>query len=226
MPPKVRRPRPGGRPQPPFPWDINLRANQRRIGKNYAALRKDVIESAVDGRRPTVGMIRDWHRASLAGIHLAEPAVAGGFRGEGLPGSRLHAAYALVGGAVGEFPPRVVGRVTQTFDLLEQRLDALDTRLGAGESEADVYPDVIILCAWLHGEWIRIHPFVDHNGSTARLLTMHIALLFGIALNLPGKPRSDMPSAGLVLDYNTAAQNQMHGDDQLMVVFLNQLANA
>ena len=138
-------------------------------------------------------------------------------------GTRLHAAYAIVGGAVGEFPPKVVGRVTRTFDLLEQRLDALDARLGDGESEADLYADVIGLCAWLHGEWIRIHPFVDHNGSTARLLTMNIALLYGIALNLPGKPRSDMPSAGLVLDYSTAAQNQMLGDDQLMVVFLNQL---
>lgn len=226
MRPKVRRPGPGRRPQPPFPWDNNLRANQRRIGKNYAALRKSVIEAAVDGSRPTASIVRGWHKASLVGIDLAEPAVAGGFRGEGEPGTELSTAYALIGGAVGESPHNVSMRVTQTFNSLEQRLDALDVRLRAGESEADLYPDVIKLCAWLHGEWVRIHPFVDHNGSTARLLTMNIALLYGIALNLPGKPRSDMPKAGLVLDYNTAAQNQMLGDDQFMLVFLNQLANA
>lgn len=226
MRPKVRRPARGRRPQPPFPWDTNLRVNQSRINKNYVTLRKRVINDAVEGKRPTADTVRGWHKNSLEGIELAEPAVAGGFRGEGGPETQLKGAYATVGGAVGEFPDRVVGRVGRIFVTLEQRLDGLDERISNGETEADLYPDVIKLCAWLHGEWVRTHPFVDHNGSTARLLTMTVALLYGIALNLPGKPRAAMPDAGLLLDYNTAAQNQMLGDDQLMVVMLNQLANA
>lgn len=224
--PKPRNPGRGRRrPQPPFPWDKHLRANKNKIKRNYVALRKSVVDDALDGTRPTVEGVRGWHRASLAGVDLAEPQVAGGFRGEGAPG-QLATCVALVGGAVGEFPSNVVVRVRETFRQLSERLDVLDARLDDGETLADLYADVIELCAWLHGEWVRIHPFVDHNGSTARLLTLTVGLLYGILLNLPGKPRSDLPEQGLVLDYDRAAGNQMLGDDQMMVVFLDRLAHA
>lgn len=63
-------------------------------------------------------------------------------------------------------------------------------------------------------------------GGTARLLTMSVGLLYGVPLNLPGKPRSAMPEAGLELDYGSAAQAQMYGSDQAMVVLLHSIASA
>jgi hypothetical protein len=60
----------------------------------------------------------------------------------------------------------------------------------------------------------------------ARLMTVMVGLRYGVPLPLPGKPRTAMPSAGLALDYNVAAGNQMHGDDHLMVLFLDQLVRA
>ena len=41
---------------------------------------------------------------------------------------------------------------------------------------------------------------------------------------MTNKPRSAMPNAGLHLDYNQAAGDQMLGNDQNMVVVLHQLA--
>ena len=93
-----------------------------------------------------------------------------------------------------------------------------------GASLAALYPEVVRTAAWAHGEWVRIHPFADHNGSTARLMAINIGLLYGVHFKLPGKPRSAMPTPGLYLDYNQAAGDQMLGNDQNMVVVLNQLA--
>lgn len=215
----------GRRPPTPFPWDVDLPANQQRIQRNFDRLRHIVVEAALDGKRPTSEDVRAWHRASLAGVKLAEAHVAGGYRGEGDPQLRLARCQSMVGYAIAEFPERVPGRVEQTFSRLNERLRSLDARLDSGETVAGIYGDVIEVCAWLHGEWVRIHPFVDHNGSTARLLTITVALVYGIPLDLPGKPRSALPEDGMALDYSTAAENQMLGNDQNMVVLLHRLAS-
>lgn len=219
----------GRRPQRAFPWDSQLPANQTQIQTNFDALKPRVVEAALDGVRPTVDAVRTWHRRSLWGVRLAEPQVAGGFRGEGAPNSRLRTCQNGVRTPVGVIPgapPAQVRRlIGETFDGLNRRLDELDARIAGGDQFAAYYADVLDQCAWLHGEWVRIHPFVDHNGSTARLLTMSVGLIYGVPLDLPGKPRSSMPSAGLVLHYEAAANNQMAGDDQLMVSFLHDLAS-
>lgn len=79
------------------------------------------------------------------------------------------------------------------------------------------------VAAWRVGA----HSFVvDHNGSTARLLTLNIGLLYSTPLKLPGKPRRAMPRPGLELEYGNAAQIQVLGNDQPMVAFLRRLAVA
>jgi hypothetical protein len=54
-------------------------------------------------------------------------------------------------------------------------------------------------------------------------MAVMVGLRYGVPMDLPGKPRTSMPTQGLVLDYQIAADNQMLGDDQLMVVFLDRL---
>lgn len=157
---------------------------------------------------------------------MAEPWVKGHYRGQGPPTSKLYSCINHVDGVLGVMPRHVARRVAETFTELEARLDALDARVGAGASVGDMYAEVLAVCAWLHGEWIRIHPLANHNGSTARLLTVMVALRYGIPMGLPGKPRSAMPGPGLHLDYNLASGNQMQGDDQLMVTFLDRVVRA
>lgn len=224
MPPKKRKKGAGPTAPTPFPWDQGVRENNQRITANFKTIRRHVVECALDGQRPSVEAVRDWHRDSLRGVRLAEPLVAGGFRGEGPPEAKLAKQLALIYLATGEMPNRVAPRVGETFATLTTDLDGLDARLADGETAADIYADVIGLCAWLHGEWVRIHPFIDHNGSTARLLTLNVGLLYGIPLQLPGKPRSALPKPGLELEYSTASQVQMYGSDQAMVALLHKLA--
>ena len=205
----------------PFPWDAQKYS--ARITENFKAVETRVAQDAVDGVRPSSARVRTWHKASLEGVTLAEPEVAGQYRGQGSPTSRLFRYLNQINGVFGSPPHNVPGEVTDFFSKLDARLDELDERVAAGASAEDIYDDVLQACAWLHGRWVRIHPFADHNGSTARLLTVMVGLRYGIPLRLPGKPRSDLPTAGLALDYNVAAENQMAGDDQLMELFLHNL---
>lgn len=225
MPPRVRRGGAGGRRIPtPFPWDPLLPANQNNIQSNYNRLLSDVVNGGRAGIRPTDAIVRDWHRSSLRGVALSQPEVAGGYRGEGPVGTPLSVCINGVRGVLGANPAAVATLATGFFTELDRRLDDLDTRRKAGETLVQLYPEVVGTAAWAHGQWARIHPFADHNGSTARLMTITIGLLYGVHFKLPGKPRSAMPNPGLYLDYNQAAGDQMLGNDQNMVVVLNQLA--
>lgn len=154
---------------------------------------------------------------------LAERWVAGGLRGEGPTGSQLSTCQNQVGGVPGAAPGRVPWLVAETFAELHQRAGALDDACDRGQRLPDAYEDVLRLCAWAHGQWVRIHPFVDHNGSTARLLALQLGLRYRLDLPLPAKPRDSRPTAGLQLTYDVASRNQMHGDDGLMVLYLHDL---
>lgn len=225
MPPRVRRGSAGRRRIPtPFPWDPDLPANQTNIQSNFNRLQIEVVNIGRAGIRPTDAMVRDWHRSSLRGVGLSQPEVAGGYRGEGPVGTPLSVCLNGVRGVPGANPAAVANLVTRFFTELHRRLDDLDTRRKAGETVVQLYPEVVETAAWAHGEWVRIHPFADHNGSTARLMTITIGLLYGVHFKLPGKPRSAMPTPGLHLDYNHAAGDQMLGNDNNMVVVMNQLA--
>jgi hypothetical protein len=126
-------------------------------------------------------------------------------------------------------PATVRREVAAFFDELPRRVTILDTALAAAgaasAADADdlLYERTLEVIAWTHGEWIRIHPFADNNGCTARLLTIFIAAHFGLPLPLQGKPRRDAPvvtdSAGLDLTYDRAAAAQMVGTDLAMVEF-------
>lgn len=113
--------------------------------------------------------------------------------------------------------------VAVAFQQLDTDLDALDRRIDNGENLSAIYADVLRTAAQIHGEWIRIHPFADHNGSTARLLCLSVGLRYGIPFKLPGKPRNALMVDGLLPDYEQAADNQMLGDDTLMVRVLHKL---
>lgn len=162
----------------------------------------------------------------MRGIPLAAKGVAGGFRGEGPVGSRLSTynngvLHPGIGFLSGYEYSRVVAAVRDTFVQLDGRLDAVDRRWHEGAAVAEIYEEVLEAAAWVHGQWVRIHPFADHNGSTARLMAVAIGMRYDIPLNLPGKPRSELATEGLQLDYEVAARNQMAGDDSLMKKLLH-----
>jgi fido (protein-threonine AMPylation protein) len=75
--------------------------------------------------------------------------------------------------------------VAEKLAEFERKLNALlrgmDAMLPTGqELDADRLAAVVDLCAWVHAEWVRIHPFANGNGCTARLWANFIAMLYGL----------------------------------------------
>jgi Fic family protein len=95
---------------------------------------------------------------------------------------------------LGWMPMRCLSAVT--------RLDAL-IPVGT-EPDADKLSAVIDLCAWAHSVWVRIHPFLNGNGRTARLWANSLGMRYGLPPFVSLRPR---PNSG----YEAAAESAMHG---------------
>ncbi|MBI2368368.1 MAG: Fic family protein, partial [Deltaproteobacteria bacterium] len=78
----------------------------------------------------------------------------------------------------------------------EQRLQevvaALDQCCPVGqELDADGLAAIIDVCAWAHSEWVRIHPFANGNGRTARLWANFLLMRYGLPPAIRLRPRPD-----------------------------------
>jgi Fic family protein len=93
--------------------------------------------------------------------------------------------------------------------------------VGGPPDDARRLAAVVQLAGLAHGEWVRIHPFANGNGRTARLWVAWVAARYGLPLFLRLKPR---PAA---TQYAVAASACMRGDHTLMQLYLaDQLAEA
>ncbi len=82
----------------------------------------------------------------------------------------------------------------------------LDEDLPVGkELDADELAAIIDLCAWAHAEWVRIHPFTNGSGRTARLWANFLAMRYGLPPFVRLRPR---PDAG----YEDDGAKAMQGD--------------
>jgi len=107
--------------------------------------------------------------------------------------------------------PQQLGRFEAAMDRAVAVLDAL-IPAGANPADAAQLWSILTLCAYAHGEWVRIHPFANGNGRTARLWANWCALRYGVPPFVSLKPR---PEGNL---YATASALSMRGDHQAMVV--------
>jgi hypothetical protein len=100
-----------------------------------------------------------------------------------------------------------VAEALARFEEKLQRLVAeLDEHLPIDqEPDADQLAAIIDLCAWVHAEWVRIHPFANGNGRTARLWANSIAMRYGLPPFVRLRPR---PNTG----YGDAGAKAMQGD--------------
>ena len=98
-----------------------------------------------------------------------------------------------VGGLPGAPAERVAAELAVFDRTLAEQLDELDRTVRREHLDEDVTSDTItaaiILCAWAHGEWLRIHPFPNGNGRTARILVNGIALRYGLPAFMRVRPR-------------------------------------
>lgn len=181
-------------------WDDDskqLRANLHRV-------LYDALQDARQRLTPTVEQARNWHRNIMNGLTSPGRQYVGRFRGE--PG--LKGCEVAISNCRGVSSDSVAVALKRFEEKLQKTVEALDELIKPGQDmSADDVAAVIDLCAWVHSEWIRIHPFANGNGRTARLWANYIAMRYGLPPFARLRPR---PDGG----YGVASAKAMEGQWQ------------
>jgi hypothetical protein len=122
----------------------------------------------------------------MRNLAVPDPGYIGAFRGE--PG--LEDCQVTVGGRWGVAADQVAPALSAFERRLQQAVAYLDALILAGAPlSTDQGKAIIELCAWTHAEWVRIHPFANGNGRTARIWANSIAMRYGLPPFLRLRPR-------------------------------------
>jgi len=165
---------------------------------NVARLVSSLRQQAPGRELPSLTVVRHWHAACYSGCTLPVPSYAGRFRGDAT-------VPELVGYEVGVgtlqadgMPDRaavpsaeVRAAVLRLLTQIRSAVGVLDPQVPAGHrptAQAEL-ETVASLAATVHGEWIRIHPYANGNGRTARLWAAWVALRYGLPVFVTVKPR-------------------------------------
>lgn len=153
----------------------------------------EALADEMDARRPIdAQVIKAWHRKTMHGLRVPDPAFVGAFRGE--PGAerlRVH-----IGPHEGTPPAHVAGEMERFEAMLGRVVARLDGVFPAGsELNIDGVAAVAELAAWAHGEWVRIHPFCNGNGRTERILANVILMRYGLPPALRLRPEGRYAAA-------------------------------
>jgi Fic/DOC family len=187
--------------------------DSRRLNDNLVAALELVAYAAERREIPTLIAARNWHKRINRGLIVPRARFVSAFRGE--PG--LERIHARVGSRYGAKPANVAKELNEFEAKLQAIVSELDTSLPLPvRRNQDHLGAVVDVCAWSHSEWVRIHPFVNGNGRTARLWANSIAMRYGLPPFLSLRPR---PGAR----YAAASARAMHGDWTLAAVVFREL---
>jgi fido (protein-threonine AMPylation protein) len=179
-------------------WNDDDPADATTIARNAAHLLSSLADTAHERAFPDAADACGWHRALYAGCAVPVAEYVGRCRGDA-------AVPELVGYEVGVGPlqadrlPERVGvwsidvddQVAAIIAGVHAAVDRLDAKLvvGVRPQTVDELHAVVQLVAVVHGEWIRIHPFANGNGRTARIWAALLAMRYGLAPFVALKPR-------------------------------------
>jgi fido (protein-threonine AMPylation protein) len=194
-------------------WDDEVAS--AKIEENLASVAVGIVSASNTSRAvPNADMVLGWHREMLDGIALPDNAYRGAFRGSAHPA--LLDYEVTVGGLPTTSASDVAAEVNNLISKLQDRvlaLDKLDAQEDPDVPTAAFVEAALETAAWLHGEWIRVHPFVNGNGRTARMWVLWLSGRYGFPQLLPLRPRPDM-------GYGPASLLSMTGDDNLLFQYL------
>ena len=164
----------------------------------------------------TLQVVRGWHRDTMKGLTVPNSAWVGRFRGEkGLESINV---------GIGKHRGSPADKVAEEIKEFASRLSAIVARMDKAITRvanltADQLEAVLNVCAWAHSEWVRIHPFANGNGRTARLLANAVALRYGLPPFVRLRPR---PNHG----YDRAAEASMRADHRPLTQAFRRMLNA
>lgn len=181
-------------------------ADAPTLAANAAKVLTGIAADVENAEPPTVAMAQRWHRDLYAGIAR--------------PNDDYADEVQVVGNALGvrsELVPQALQRFERGAQTAASRLDtAIDVVADPSAMAPPELHGVLTFCALLHGNWVRIHPFANGNGRTARLWANWAALRYGLPPFVTIKPRPGHP-------YRAAAAASIAGDDQVMVAAMEQM---
>ncbi len=179
-------------------WD----KDSPQVRSNLRLVLREIARAAQERDTPTVEQARRWQVLAMEGLDVPDPRFVGAFRGA--PG--LETVQVRVGSNYGVSSADVAPALCLFEAKLQALVAELDTLLPVGvEPDADEQAAILDLCAWAHAEWVRIHPFGNGNGRTARLWANSLAMRYGLPPFIRLRPR---PDAG----YGEAGSKAMQGD--------------
>jgi len=179
-------------------WD----GDSPQLRKNLAQVLDAIIRSAERREVPKVETARRWQSLLMEGLKVPDARFTGAFRGE----SGLENVQVRVGSQYGVDAAEVAMALARFENKLQNLVAELDAMLPAGQApDSDQLAAIVDLCAWVHAEWVRIHPFGNGNGRTARLWANCIAVRYGLPPFVRLRPR---PNSG----YAEAGAKAMRGD--------------
>ena len=193
-------------------WD----ADSAALRANLAIVDQKIHRLARQSTPPGIESARSWHTVMMKGLNPGDPAYVCSFRGE--PG--LETVGVEVGGVRGTMPWEVEGELSRFEARLERTMTRLDSLYPNSSLDDNGRSAVIEFAAWAHSEWVRIHPFANGNGRTARMWANLIMLRYGMPPALRLRPRPDAS------DYARAGAAGMYGDHAPMAALLGRLHDA
>lgn len=173
-----------------------------QLRANLTQILAEISAAAEQREKPTVETARHWQAIAMRNLEVRDARFIGAFRGE--PG--LEDIAVRVGTNYGVAPEDVAESLKRFEAKLQALAAELDRILPIGkEPDADQLAAIIDLCAWAHSEWVRIHPFANGNGRTARLWANSLAMRYGLPPFVRLRPR---PNAS----YGQAGAKAMQGE--------------
>ena len=193
----------------PPDWDADSPELRRNLTKVLEAIEK----SARLRVTPTVEAARRWHAETMRGLKAGDPKYIGAFRGE--PG--LESVVVEIGGRYGVAADEVAAALHDFERRLQSAVAYLDQAIPPGvEPTRDQIDVILAVCAWAHAEWVRIHPFANGSGRTARLWANSLAMRYGLPPFVRLRPRPDG-------NYGSVSQKAMLGDWEPTATLFGQL---
>jgi len=198
----------------PIPWNDDPPGSEAQIQANIAKLLARIHIDASPRVEPSMAMAQLWHRDIYEGIPLPVPYYAGEFRDSDASLPELFGYEVRIGphfAVASDLVPAELGAFERG---IQRAIRILDGLISSSPTDVSQLQDVIAASALAHGEWVRIHPFANGNGRTARMWVRWITARYNLPAYLSVKPR---PPAH---DYDIASAASMTGDHAPMEAFL------
>ena len=153
-------------------WD----ENSPQLVANLTAVLESIRDSGQGREQFGAETARRWHREMMAGLEVPRKEWRGAFRGE----EDLAGLEVRVGMRPGVRSMEVAAALEKFDEVLHRLLSFLDEGIPSGSDLSESQIEAVLeVCARVHAEWVRIHPFANGNGRTARLWANAIAMRYG-----------------------------------------------